>query len=161
MKRTLPTILLFLGIAMVGGRPLAGQVPQAGPFATPVTLDTLDPAAFAQWVDGAEQPMPQKDGPRHVVWTAQTALEWDGVRFSDSKTPGPRHLRIGLKTPLPVGSVLVRAGGQVSLLQPEAPLSGRHGRSVPMDCGPAHREGRRSPRTKGPAKSMSFGSFPR
>ena len=121
-KMALGIVLLAIGIFAV--EPLAGQVPQSGPLATPVRSDALDPAAFTEWVDGVEQPMTQKDGPGHVVWTTSAPIQWSGAAFGDSKTPGPRHLRIGFKTPVSVGSVLVRAGGQISLLRPEAPYPG-------------------------------------
>jgi hypothetical protein len=93
-------------------------------FTTPVTLGSLDSAAFTEWVDGRERPVALPDGPRHVIWTQTTAPEWDGLRFADSKTPGPRHLRIGWQAPLAVGTVLVRAGGQVSVLKPAAAYPG-------------------------------------
>ncbi|MDQ3814783.1 MAG: discoidin domain-containing protein, partial [Armatimonadota bacterium] len=93
-------------------------------FDTPLTPDNLDPATFAQWVDGTETPVVLKDGPRHVVWTQNAAPEWDGVRFGESKMPGARHLRIGFKAPVAIGSILVRAGGQVSVLKPAATYPG-------------------------------------
>ncbi len=93
-------------------------------LATAVKAEDLDPAAFADWVDGIPRPMPQKDGPRHVVWTRATAPEWDGALYGDSKVPGPRHLRIGFTSPLLVGTVLVRGGGQLSALRPDAAYPG-------------------------------------
>ncbi len=93
-------------------------------FETPLALDNLDLAAFAQWTDGAETPVALKDGPRHVSWTQNSAPEWDGVRFGASNTPGVRHLRIAFKAPLAIGSVLVRAGGQLSVLKAAAPYPG-------------------------------------
>ena len=97
---------------------------EAGAFITPVTPDALDPAAFAEWMDGAEHPMQLKDGPRHVLWTATSAPEWDGVHFGGSKRPGARHLRIGWKSSLTVGSVLVRCGGRLSALRAGAAYPG-------------------------------------
>jgi hypothetical protein len=81
--------------------------------------------------------MMTKNGPRHVVWTQTTQPEWDGVTFGESKTPGVRHLRIGWKAPLPAGTVIVRGGGQLSVLQPTAPFPGRL--DVEADWFPAHR----------------------
>ncbi|HXX94930.1 MAG TPA: hypothetical protein VEN81_14995, partial [Planctomycetota bacterium] len=75
----------------------------AGPFETPIESGALDPATFSEWVDGAERPIPSKRGPAHVVWMPGSQTEWQGLRFGDTKTPGPRHLRIGLKTPLGIG----------------------------------------------------------
>ncbi len=117
----LAALVLFVPLA---GPPASGQAQSAGPLVTPLKAGNLDPAAFAQWVDGVEKPMPQHDGPRHVIWTADTQPEWDGVLFGDSKVPGPRHLRIGFKTAIGVGSVLVRAGARVSMLRAEAPYPG-------------------------------------
>ena len=65
------------------------------------------------------------DGPRHVVWTRDSAPEWDGVKFGDSKMPGVRSLRIGWSKSLRVGTVLARAGGQLSALKPTAVYPGR------------------------------------
>ncbi|MGA2034674.1 MAG: hypothetical protein ABSG68_20695, partial [Thermoguttaceae bacterium] len=124
MKHTLPVLVALVFFVSVEGPSALGQVEQAGPLLTPLVADNLDPAAFAQWADGIEKPMPERDGPRHVIWTAGTQPEWDGVQFGDSKIPGPRHLRIGFKTPISVGSVLVRAGGQVSTLRAGAPYPG-------------------------------------
>ena len=103
----------------------AAVLPPSAHFSTPLTLTNLDADAFIIQVDGAEKPVPVRDGPRHVVWTQESAPEWDGVSFGDSKTPGPRHLRLAWKTPLPVGTVLVRAGGQLSVLKPAAAYPGR------------------------------------
>lgn len=112
---------------LCGDAPAASPPPSAAdsPFATPLTVEDLDAAAFAAWIDGAETPVPLKDGPRHVVWTRTTTPEWDGVKFGESKTAGARHLRIGWKSPLAVGSVLARAGGQLSVLKPDVAYPGR------------------------------------
>jgi hypothetical protein len=102
------------------GRPLAGR----DPFATPVNVEFFDPAAFSQIADGVERPMQLGDGPRHVLWTTSTAPVWDGATFGDSKTPGRRSIRIGFKVPITIGTVLVRAGGMVSVLRLEANYPG-------------------------------------
>ncbi len=94
------------------------------PITTHLQTDNLDPAAFVQWVDGVTGPLPQRDGPRHVIWTTGTQPEWDGVLFGESKIPGPRHLCIGFKSAVSVGSVLVRGSGHVSMLRPSAAYPG-------------------------------------
>jgi len=111
--------LLFCSVTLIRATAAAPA------FQTPFDSSSLDPAAFAQWVDGAETPITVKDGPRHVVWTRDSSPEWDGVSFGDSKNSGPRHLRLGWLKPIPVGSVLVRAGGRVSALKPGAAYPGR------------------------------------
>jgi hypothetical protein len=72
-----------------------------------LTLDSLDPAAFAMWVDGAEKPVTVKEGPRLVLWTRTSAAEWQGVTFGESKHSGSRHLRLGWNSPVTVGSLFV------------------------------------------------------
>ncbi len=94
-------------------------------FATPLSAEDLDRAAFTEWADGEERPVKLADGPRHVVWTRDSAPEWDGVKFGDSKMPGVRSLRIGWSKSLRVGTVLARAGGQLSALKPTAVYPGR------------------------------------
>ncbi|MHA3772192.1 hypothetical protein ACXR0O_11715 [Verrucomicrobiota bacterium sgz303538] len=92
---------------------------------TPLASADLDPAAFVTWADGKEsrEKLPE-NGPRDVVWTKDSRVEWAGVTFGTVKNPGARHLRIGFKTPQPVGTVLVRAGGRLSVLKPNAPYPG-------------------------------------
>jgi hypothetical protein len=121
-------LVLVSGIAagVQGAGPVGPESGSTGSaFATPVSLEALDPAAFSEWRDGQVWPLALKDGPRHVVWTRTTAPEWDGVKFGDSKTPGVRHLRLGWRTPLPIGTVLARAGGRLSVLKPTAVYPGQ------------------------------------
>jgi hypothetical protein len=115
----------FLAAALIAGAPFPSGAAQAdAPFASPLAAEDLDPAAFAQWVDGAEKPLEVRDGPRHVIWTRNSRPEWSGVRFGDSKQLGARHLRLGWKNPVPVGTVLARGGGQVSVLKANAACLG-------------------------------------
>ena len=91
--------------------------PEAGIFETPIKADDLDPASFQEWVDGAERAPDAKAGPRHVLWTTSSAGEWNGMSYGGSKTSGTRHLKIGFKKPLELGSVVVRGGGTLSVLR--------------------------------------------
>jgi hypothetical protein len=124
MKRRLLCLFSAASLFVLSGSPGTARAGDRDPLATAVKAADLDPAAFADWVDGLARPMPQKDGPRHVVWTRDTAPEWDGAAYGDSKVPGPRHLRIGFTSPLSVGAVLVRGGGQLSALRPGAAYPG-------------------------------------
>ncbi len=127
--------LLHQSLGLLAAAAFCGQTFAALPqpatndsfFATPLRAENLDPAAFAEWVDGSESPMTLQRGPAHIVWTRTTAPEWDGVTFGESKTSGPRHLRIAWQKPVAVGSVLVRGGGQVSALKPNVAYPGRLG----------------------------------
>ena len=158
MKHIFLLLVAYL-LFLVAGTPLAfGQVPQAGPLVTPLAADNLDPAAFVQWVDGVEKPMPQRDGPRHVIWTAGTQPEWDGVLFGDSKIPGPRHLRIGFKTPITRGLGARSRRWASEHAAAQSPVSRRPGRRVAMDARRAHRTtaGRRSEDGRRTIRALGF-----
>ena len=98
-----------------------------GIFANPLVASNLDPAAFAQWVDGQEQPVELKGGPRDVIWTRDGRIEWAGVNFGNSKNVGSRHLRTGWKDALPLGTILTRGNVSVSVLKPGATYPGKVG----------------------------------
>ncbi|MFO0929476.1 MAG: hypothetical protein U0736_21015 [Gemmataceae bacterium] len=106
---------------------LLASTPVAGAALDPVGGAVLDRATFAQWVDGAETPIPEqaaRGGPRAVVWAAGGQPDWPGVRFGDGRAVGVRHLRIGFTEPVAVGSVLVRGGGTLSVLKADAAYPG-------------------------------------
>jgi len=93
----------------------------------PLPAALLDRAAFTQMLDGKETPVTEaeaKSGAAAVVWTATTKPEYRGVRYGEGRSHGARHLRIGLTQPTAVGSVLVRGGGSLSVLKPEAVYPG-------------------------------------
>ena len=75
----------------------------------PVSLDNLDPETFCAWDPGAE-PKEQRlaNEPRNAIWTRERRPEWFGIPFAGSKVPGPRHLRVGFKEPVMIGSILAR-----------------------------------------------------
>lgn len=95
------------------------------PTNTPLESANLDPAAFTEWVDGAERAMKVKNGPRQVMWTQDSGPEWDGAHFGETNTPGARHLRVGWKQPMEFGAILVRGGGRVSALKDDAAYPGK------------------------------------
>ena len=85
-----------------------------------------------------------------------------GTAYSSAnrRIPGPRHLRIGFKTPITVGSVLVRGNGQVSMLRPTAPYPGDladESQWVPAE----QSRGRRPPIPRRPTSNTCFGFSPR
>jgi hypothetical protein len=97
---------------------------------TPVQADNLDPTTFAEWVDGRETPLSGADRsqtPQWLIWTDKTQPGHSALTFGDSKTPGARHLRIGFKNEVAIGSVLVRGGGQLSVLKAGAVYPGDPG----------------------------------
>ncbi len=126
------TFLIFLAAGFAHGAESSDGI-----FTTPLVSANLDTNAFTQWVEGAEKPVALKNGPQHVIWTRSSRIEWDGVNFGASKNAGARHLRIGWKTPVPVGTVLVRGTVSVSVLKPDANYPGDPGREA--DWIPAQR----------------------
>ena len=107
-------------------QPAALEQEQKPSMATPLTADNLDPADFAEF-DGQEKPLSGVDraqSPQWVIWTNKTQPGHSGLAFGASKTPGARHLRVGFKAPVTVGSVLVRGGGTLSVLKPDAAYPG-------------------------------------
>ncbi len=123
MHRTrLLTLVFALALSIIG----RAEQPAAAVF-QPLGAATLDKAVFAQWLGGAETPISgqvAKDGPQAVVWTAQGKLVFSGVKFGEGREAGLRHLRIGFVQPIPVGSVLVRSGGSLSVLKASATYPG-------------------------------------
>ncbi len=108
-----------MSLACYGDHSSAEAAAAVGVFETPLTLENLDAAAFAAWVDGAEKPM---EKPSQGISTKTTAP--DGVSFGDSNQSGIRHMRIGWKTPLTAGTVLVRGNVRVSALKADAAYPG-------------------------------------
>mgnify|MGYP003576037732 CR=1 FL=1 len=98
-------------------------------FATPVTAGNIDTDSFAEWVDGKLTPLEPTDGaknqgPRSILCTTTSNSGHATQYFGDTKIPGARHLRIGFKETIPAGSILVKDGGAVSVLKPQAPYPG-------------------------------------
>jgi len=127
--RTLPLAIvgLFLAVTLSSRSSFAADHPQplSGPFATPLTDAALDNASFAEWCGGSEHPLPDPNAIRQRVWTQTTAI-YVGVSMPYGVCPqiGPRHIRVGFRTPIATGSVLVRSSGQLSVLRPGAPYPG-------------------------------------
>ena len=94
-------------------------------LANPVSIGNLDPEAFCAWDPGAE-PREQRlaDEPRNAIWTRERQPEWLGIHFAGSKTPGLRHLRVGFREPVVIGSILARGALRVSVLAPGAAYPG-------------------------------------
>lgn len=88
----------------------------AADLRTAITPAELDPANFAQWVDGHETRLLEKEkNQAWITWTTTSAPGHSLLAFGDSKTPGVRYLRIPFAKALAVGSVLMRADPGVVL----------------------------------------------
>jgi hypothetical protein len=125
--------LLGIAVALAADRPQ----PQSGPLATPLTDPakgigagtgaSIDNAASAEWVAGAERPLANPNALRQIVWTQNTLPNGNFLQFGASSESGTRHLRLGFTRPVEVGSVLVRGGGELSVLLPNAVYPGNLG----------------------------------
>ena len=96
---------------------------------TPVSPELIDPTVYAEWVDGVERPLNTQRrelAPQWVLWTnaKHDHPGHNGLTFGDSKSPGRRHLRFGFREAIPVGSVVVRGGGTLSVLKHDAKYPG-------------------------------------
>jgi len=99
--------------------------PQNGLFATPLTDASIDNASFAEWFDDSAHAIVNPTPMRQILWTLTTAPSTNYfVAYGASNHPGLRRLRVGFTAPVPVGSVLVRGGGTLSVLRPNAPYPG-------------------------------------
>ena len=118
-------LLLGLAFPILHGLAPEHFQPQNGPFATPLTDALLDNASFADWVDGAEHPLPSVTPIRQIVWTSTTIPStYYFAQYGASLHAGQRRLRIGFTAPVAAGSVLVRGGGTLSVLRANAPYPG-------------------------------------
>ncbi len=116
-------LLILCSPAFCRAAAIASQ-PQSGSFATPITDASIDNVASAEWVDNAERPLANPTALRQIVWTQATAPGGGALTYGASPQPGVRHLRLGFTSPVVVGTVLVRGGGQLSVLRPDAAYPG-------------------------------------
>lgn len=114
-------------LATVFAVSLSVSAQERGVFQTALKSEDLAPEALAVWVDGRETPVTLQRGPQELIWTQNTRVEWMGLTFGDSKTPGARHARLGFKNAIAIGSVLVRGDISVSALKDNAPAFGDMG----------------------------------
>jgi hypothetical protein len=133
--------VLALGMAGIWlnatSAPVAPPAPEFSTL-TDVMVQDIDPDAFRQWVDGAEGPITpavQFYGMNilhEAIWTHDLAKGFGypagrDIHFGDSKTPGPRHLRIGFTRAIPVGTIIGAPSVRVSVLKPDVPYPGNLG----------------------------------
>ncbi|YCM42796.1 hypothetical protein V2O64_15925 [Verrucomicrobiaceae bacterium 227] len=118
--------LLSLAVA-TAALPLTAKA--APGLINPVTAGLLDPEAYSEWVGGKETPISARERSAPVVEKVVLSDQrFDNPNaaliYGDSKAPGVRHLRIGFKSPLAVGSVLVAGQGRLSVLKSDATYPG-------------------------------------
>ena len=116
----------FIALYCVLILPLSTTMAQYDAFA-PVKATVLDRLAFTPWVDGQEALFNEsiaKGGPLAIVWTDSTKPEFRGLNFGEGRATGVRHLRLGFQQSTAIGSVLVRGGGVLSVLRPDAAYPG-------------------------------------
>ena len=114
-----PWAPLFAALTLGVCPTLSGQgTPQTGLHLNDLAAESL--TAF----DVGGPALSLTEGAKQVLWTQDSQPEFRGITFGDSATPGARHLRISLKAPVTIGSVLVRGGGRLSVLKEGAANGG-------------------------------------
>ncbi|HCE42542.1 MAG TPA: hypothetical protein DET40_03220 [Lentisphaeria bacterium] len=129
IRKTILCLALILATASMHAKP-ADPYAARGIFQTPITAADLDPAGFAEYVDGQEKKIEPSDArdksanPQWLIWTQADGGGHSGRKFGESKKPGFRHLRIGFVEEKPVGSLMVSGDARVSVLKPGAAYPG-------------------------------------
>ena len=102
---------------------------QAGVFETPIQLADIDNAATADWFGGilrikpAFSASPAVNQPSNVLFT-QTTKPGAGWTYGPSTEAGPRHVRIGFKRAMAIGTVMTLGDSVLSVLAPGAVYPG-------------------------------------
>ncbi|MEZ0296070.1 MAG: hypothetical protein ACAI35_06405 [Candidatus Methylacidiphilales bacterium] len=123
--------LLLIALSLCFLEPTAGAptpaatAPASELLETHITPEDLDADTFTDWVDGKEQPRPsdldekqmRNFMPDYAVFTTKTKPNHGSYTFGESKTPGPRYMRIGFRNSVPIGTVLVNGTGSISVLK--------------------------------------------
>ena len=91
----------------------------ANEFVTPVTNRIPGTEGFAEWENGILKPVVLQRGAAEVLATQTSMTSHRGPEFGVSNRMGVRHLRIPLNADVPVGTLLIRGLGVVSVLKPE------------------------------------------
>ena len=130
MKQTMKhlTQLIAIGCIVISTSAFVAADSPSRPQ-TPVTPELIDLSTYAEWLDGVERPLETQQReltPQWVLWTNAHNVQpgHSGVSFGDSKNAGARHLRIGFREAIPVGSVVVRGGGMLNVLKSDAAYPG-------------------------------------
>lgn len=124
----------FLCLAAGSHAAPPGGIPSDGPLACAVATGDLDPETFREWFAGQERLLPgEKDRtgetksavPDWICWTREKrhAL-YKGIVYGADRDTGPRHLRIGFKQAIRVGSILAGGGGEASVLRSDVAYPG-------------------------------------
>ncbi len=114
------TCLILCAAASIFPVMRADEVPTPGAALDAVIMhENIDANAYAEWVDGQEKIIVsegRETSPEWVIWTDKTLPGHSGRSFGKSENPGIRHLRIGFVSPVPMGTVIVKGGGRLSVL---------------------------------------------
>ena len=127
-------VFLSLLVSMRAAAPVAkdadkildAQQPGVAFSGTP-SVEDLDTSTFAEWADGKETAIDGSNRERNMpwlVWTKTGNIGHSGISFGLSANPGVRHLRVGFKASMAVGTVMVNGGGVLSVLKPGATYPG-------------------------------------
>ena len=127
-------LAIFAGTSY--GQPPKGLLARPGILAkTTLKAEQIDPAVFREAIDGRFSDLTGKDRQKHhgreikasdYLWTDSPRLyvHWGALTFGEEKKAGPRHLQIGFKEPVPVGSILTQGNITVSVLKDSSTAPG-------------------------------------
>ena len=102
-------MVLIHGV-LISGLIAPGLRPSAGDASTALKQSDLDRTVFGDWIaghEGGQNSEVSARSPDQVIWTANSQPEMREMGFGKSLEPGVRHLRVGFRKPIAVGSVLV------------------------------------------------------
>jgi len=126
--QAMPGLLFGMALSIPPSWAIDHPQPLSGAFATPLTDALLDNASFADSCGGVEHPLPDPNAIRQRVWTRTTTIAVANfLPYGTCSETGPRHIRIGFRAPIAVGSILVRGSGELSVLRPGALYPGDMG----------------------------------
>lgn len=97
-----------------------GKGPEPGIFQTPVANDDLLSEQDRQWVAGELTPVESRGGrgqDSKTLWTRGRPTSHAGVAYGKGSDLGQRHLMVVLARSVPVGTVVARGNGSLSVLR--------------------------------------------
>ena len=119
--------LLWLSFGISGVMWASEDSTLASSLKTELTLQDFDSKAYAEWVGQKETPISgtnRESLPQWIFSTQTSRPGHSGFAFGKSREPGIRHLRIGFTHEIPVGTVIVKGGGSLSVLKSTAAYPG-------------------------------------
>lgn len=123
MFNKIKTQALLAGLLLSSVLGTVAVVAAEGETNAVLTANDVAAADVVEWVDGKAKPLPGA-GTEQWLGTSGTTNGPSGFFFGVGPTPGPRHFRVGFTHEIPLGTVVTRGKGRLSVLRPEAAYPG-------------------------------------